>query len=689
MQFALLLLTLSVQNASQPARQINLRVFDGARSTTEIAAECALRNSKGERGGDRERLRRGAELAWLWSCLPGDVVSCDAPGREPVDITAASCTSPDAQAYMLPARQITLASQASGDMLTVEWLVEQREGLQRLAVRSFTPTISRMNVPVGDGKRVLRVHRRDAAPVTIAIEPEPRSQTHAVPAPQSGGEVFGRVLPSVVIRPQAIAINGNGTSDSTPVDERGYFRFAAIPKGGVYALSPVYKGPVTGTAIRVEVWLARSTDVLPLPLPATGGLSVTIDGSLSAPEARVRASLLGEENDGVGKRHAVRWSASLDPTVTLYEAEGLRPGRYLVELGGENSVLASALAEINVDVHTSVVLTRPRVAIEGRVTISGSRAPAGLLITFANGQREWRATTDDEGRVSLVVDRRGRFSVQIGAAQYLSAVMRTMTFDQEENEFNLDLPGGLLRVHLRRKDGMAVDEPVQIAVTGPAQLGGFVKPGEGTDFLFIGLDYGKYRVTADTASNLVASPANASLTKEQPTATVDLVLEEQKRSVLHVVDPDGRPVHNAQVYAGALAPAEDPVGSGMYPLTRTPVGTEVLLAAPGFLPTCALAETDDWTVSLLRPSAHVSQIRLTPTVAAAIGEVLGAPLSRCPVPLQMLPLRFERDAGGALITINGLPEGQFGYRPRLFVPFSQLVVPGPPIAVAVPPVTGR
>lgn len=207
---------------------------------------------------------------------------------------------------------------------------------------------------------------------------------------------------------------------------------------------------------------------------------------------------------------------------------------------------------------------------------------------------------------------------------------------------------------------------------------------------FIGLDYGNYRVMADTRSNLVANPKDASIRKEKPTAEVDLMLDDQS-SVLHIVDADGVPVQNAVVNAGPRLVEEEPAGSGIYSLHRTPMGTEVLIAAPGFLPACALAVTGDFTVSLLRPSAHVTQVRLTPAPASAIGEVSGAPLSTCPVPVQMLPVSVQRDVEGegAMMTIRGLPEGQLGYRPRPFMPFSQLAVPGPPIAITVPQASGR
>jgi hypothetical protein len=191
MPLAWLLLMLAGHDAAQTERTIALRVPEGPRSASDVIAQCELRNAKGERESQDGRLRRGTGLTWLWSCLPGDLVSCDAPGREPVDITALSCAEPDAPVSLQAARQIVLTSQAGAEPLTLEWLVERKEGgLQRLALRSFAAATPLLSVPVGDGNRVLRVHRRSAAPVSIPIEPEPRSQTYKVPPPQAGGEIF-------------------------------------------------------------------------------------------------------------------------------------------------------------------------------------------------------------------------------------------------------------------------------------------------------------------------------------------------------------------------------------------------------------------------------------------------------------------------------------------------------------------
>lgn len=149
--------------------------------------------------------------------------------------------------------------------LTLEWLIEKKNGgLERAVIRTFATGTPSLSVPTGDGTRVLRVHRSGAAPVSILIEPTTRAQTYDVPPPQAGGEIFGRVLSSGVLRPEVMLLNangnnggngnghGNGFIDKAPIDSRGYFRFGAIAKAGAYSLTPVYKGPVTGSAIPVD-----------------------------------------------------------------------------------------------------------------------------------------------------------------------------------------------------------------------------------------------------------------------------------------------------------------------------------------------------------------------------------------------------------------------------------------------------
>jgi hypothetical protein len=201
------------------------------------------------------------------------------------------------------------------------------------------------------------------------------------------------------------------------------------------------------------------------------------------------------------------------------------------------------------------------------------------------------------------------------------------------------------------------------------------------------LDFGEYYVSATQGDVHVSTIQRVTISRSQPTATVDLDLAENHSSLL-IVDQQWRPVAADRV--GPISPAHYLMGRtnllrettpGEYSLDNLRPGMFVKIKAQGFVSACVTVPRNDRVVARLETGRRV-EIRLprdmTPAVVRELSALSGIPGSDCPVPLRELDFQLVGE------DIRGQP---LTYRSDHFSSASRFELrrfPSPPRQIVVP-----
>jgi hypothetical protein len=645
----------------------------------EAAVTCIARDAAGEVVADR----LGGAGPWTWHPEPKDTVHCAAAGHEPVDIDPARAgIGQPLLLDLLPARPITLDAGWAGADTWVEWRALGERG---------TALIARERLPVGDrivlaaaagAPRLLRLHPRGSAPVSILVPEGQEPLTLAVPPLRPGGELLVR-WPSHAYLPSALAVVGaDAKEQGIPPGTAPGFRAASLAPGG-YSVVPRYRGGVRGPRIRVLVRAGETTEVFPAAQPEPGAVGVAV-----VPEVCARGRLpLRLEVHRVSAD-----SAEADPGAVFLETidqppcarslEGLAGGAYQVQLERTGDT-AETVAASRVDVvagRKAEVTLAPSVRVVGRVAFPDDHPAADLLLRFTSGGRSWAARTDLDGRYRAVLGGPGEYTLAVGAAGAAAAASLTRAFEVGEQRQDLRLGDTLLRVRVARADGARLDEAVQLVLTsstGRRLTAGHV-PTEEEAAELKGLEPGEYAITARTASGLTSqAAATARLTPAAPQAEVAIVLE-RHQGRLAVVDEQGRAVREATVSAGGrpLAVGE----AGVFPLGDVPLGEWLNVRAEGYAPVCRILQAGDLPearVTLVRPTEELI-LHAPPQLAWESALVRGLPGSNCPVEIHDVGVSLQLQDDGAALSLR-LPRGRFelvlgGNTSALVAPGSDVVL---------------
>lgn len=622
------------------------------------------------------RLRRSSRgHSWAWDCLPGDILSVDAPGHEPADIDDRACSKPVLTVTLLVAREVALR----GDLqhASLEWRADAPGGSTLIATRQLDgagpPTVR-----IARRARLLRILRPGFSPVSMAVDAGADAAEIRVPPTVAGGEFYG-VLAESPVQPTELVLTGRMAGSSVVPLRSGRAQWAGLTPGP-YSAVPRYRGGIEGGPLTLTIRDQQTTEAIPLSLRPVGGLILSADYGLVAERGcRLSVRRLEGNSRSMTYRNVFTTSVSvgMQPEWTI---GGLSQGRYeaLLEAMDSHQLVATQSFDVIVGAEVQVRLEAPNATVSGRVRF-GKRPASGVIVSFNRGNQQWRARTDEEGMYVVALGAAASYTVQVMSKPYLASISRPAAVHEGPNVLDLDFGGASIRVKLVRSDGGPLDEGAQVHLRSPvSNQDGFVLPEDGAEFEFFGLLPGIYRVGANTPSGLVSEETVVTLAKEGAESEVVLSLD-AIGGELELKTETGEYVPGATATASGLRLSE--VGTGLFRLARVSPGSPVLVSAPGFVPACRLFRPTDLptvTITLVR-GTETGRIQLTPTFATPIGVVADLPGSDCDVPLAMFSVEVNHEGGSTFFRVSGLPEGLFRYRPTSASAFKPWQVPGPAV----------
>ncbi len=650
------------------------------RVTPAGEASCVLNSAGTPRSEGRFIPRPGAD-EWEWSPSPADVVHCDAAGFEPVDMHGDTLDAARIAISMTRGREIHIDVQEEGPV-EIEWRTEDggTPNSRLLATRRLAAGGS-ISVWTAPAKRILRVYRPDAAPVSV-LPPEGKEPWDLrLPAAVRGGEVVGRVLPRSFWPSMLLLETAHGTQDVS-VGADGVFQIVGVSPGPA-RLVPVYRGGMGGEALEMEVVAGQTTEHWAWRLPEAGAAEIVPVETLCMDWAPPLWLAVSKAAQGRTTEWSVEARSEFDSRTCITELEGLPPGHYRVDLTSweMDEVFASAEFEASADTTTHVRLGVPEVRVFGRVTFQGDRPAADASLRFIDSAAtSWDTRTDATGQFEILLGGPGEYTIAVGGSPYLHGAEFERTYVEGEQESNLVLPSGALRIRIVRADGGDVNTPLQFEARGPVTRVGVVLPDEAYDFTLFGLELGRYSLVADAPPDLVcAEPVEVELTEESPEASAEVVLT-RATARLFVFDPNGRPARGIWVRAGGRTLDEE--GPGVFSLARISAGTAMgITPGAGLLPTCRMmsGNVSRDLVVVLEPRGTAALTVVTQTPANdLLGTLVGLPGAECPVPCKFLGATYRPAGAGSVITVPGLPPGRYIYTRAGAT--TRAEVPGPPVS---------
>ena len=624
------------------------------------AAACTLRGANGAAAAGR--LAASEPGRWSWRRLAGDVLSCAAPGFEPLDVDAGRAALPAELALeMLPSRPVTLEAAGGGmEAAMVEWRAFVAGAPHTaLVARQSHALKSRLTLPVATQARVLRLRPPGSSPISLFVPEGSAPITLRVPAAAPGGEVFG-LLPAHAFLPVALELGAGAATSTAEPDAWRTFRAGGL-RPGSFTLVPRYRGGVRGRAHSVAVQAGQTLELLPLDLPAPGALTLALGPELCSRDtlpARLSLSLMGERGATTVLEQIVR-----EPPCDR-ELEGLAEGAYeaaLVRPAERPEVLGAARGHVFPGERLTLPLAAPEVRVSGRLSFGEDRPAAGLSLIFELDEQSWTAVADDNGEYSLSLGEAGEYGIRVRTAGGLPSASFSRRFEAGAQRADLKLAETVVTVRVTRFDGAPLAEEVELAVTSKAgrRLSASWSPGSEAELVFPGLDLGEYWVTGATASGLASRSAERlDLTAEQPVAEVEVVLDRHEGQ-LRVTDEAGALVP-AEVLAGERPLA--PQANGSFRLAGIAMGERLRILAPGHVPVCRRLQPEDlpeMRVVLPWPTERLTLIFGTDTPWGS-GLLQGLPGSDCPI--EITELEFAEQAGRDRTTVVlRVPRGRFQF----------------------------
>ena len=652
------------------------------RSPAGAVAECTVMGPSGVTPVPG-RLTRPEAGRWLWSPAPGQVLACESPGLEPVEIdpTRQGASHP-VLLDLLPSRPVVLEGGPQGVPAVVEWRELGARATRLLARRSVTlGGAVTLRVAAG-ADRVLRLRVSNRSPVSFFVPAGAASASLAVPPLRGGGEVFGS-LPPLAFAPQSMALDGSrGRAPVGPAPARLFWAAGLAP--GPHTLTPAYRGGITGKPLPVNVRIGETTELMTLPVPETAAVSVSVRPDLCGPERLpLRLALRRVRDEGRKVDARPLFQQAVDEPACDREWEGLEEGTYQLSLaraGDAVQFLSSARFVAQRGQRAQALLATLPVQVSGRVTYQRERPAAGLIVWFELDGQTWSAVTDAAGEYALGLGAPGAYIVSVRTAKGLPSHTVVRTLPSGEQRVDLAMSEASLEVRVVRPPGSPPGDLVRLSLAASRgqRLSGTTSPDEEATARFVGLAFDEYFVTARTDSGLTSvAAARVELTPEQPAGEVEVVLG-RHQGRLHVVDERGAQVALSRVTTerGDLAAS----APGVFPLEGVPAGEWLTVRAAGYAPLCRVLDPHELPdVRVVLPQALDSlRLHFASQVPWESGRLLGLPGSDCPV--EMAALATVTSLGDNLTSVLlRVPRGQYqlaigASRYRLVVPAQDVYI---------------
>jgi hypothetical protein len=574
------------------------------------------------------------------------------------------------------ARSRTLTLSATWDgrdtLVEVYWLQDASLSLatqQHLALRD---TLT-MSVPTR--MAVVRLHPKDASPVSFVLSAGTASTALKVPALATGGEVFG-VLQRREFLPEALDLTSASGQRRVVPDGRGVFSAGGLIPGE-YTLAPRYRGGVLGIQQTLVVRRGETSELLPLPLPETGAVSIEVAADACARAPRLTLS------DAASRPVVVQ---QIHRSQCRQEIEGLAQGAYEASLSQEVEVGGTrVLTQARFDVangRRAAVSLAPVVSVFGQARLGQGHAMAGITVEFGSGGRRWQTQTDENGDYALTLERPGEYGISVGHVPGVPDIVFSRTLTLGRQRADLELGEAAVYVRVTAEDGGASAGAVEVALNASngRRIEGSWPFKEGTVARFVGITYDEYRVTATTASGLSSQHvAVARVAADSPFAEVELVLGSHAGSV-RVVDASNRPLAGARGQTAAIPLKE--VSAGVFSLAGVALGEALRVQAPGYVPRChTLQDGDLPDLSLvLEPVTDHITLHIEASVNWESATITGLPDADCAIGIDAFDLQ-ARAARDEATVVLGLAAGSFALvvDGRTF----PIVVPGGDVRVAL------
>lgn len=654
------------------------------RSTIRSADLDVWNCSKATPGTDIAHSQVGSKDLWKWACVPTAAVKCDSPSHEPVDLEFPQCE--DLVLMEMPVRRLNVAWN-DGRPLSIEWRKLPVQGsTTQIAFREYSPNPDAHTVLfLSRTERLMRFKRPGAAPLSVLLPASSSDAELSLPEAEAGGELLLLNVVPTVGEVTDLDISGQGAMrvklDSTSRAARARL-FAGEFEGRLVFSSGLRSEPRT---FRIETGL--TTELLRETFKPRSELVLAGDPELSNYQPTSLTLYRVTSTNGSSERTLI-WKTDRTPPSLLWRIDGLEAGTYEAQLSNDAAPLASTAVELGESQSAQARLAAPSVQIEGSVVIGSAPAPAGTKIHFEVDKQRFEAITDERGGYRVRAGKPGKYTARIESGKYLWTWTDSVSFVEGFNRFDWKIPGGSLRITLKREDGKSLDETVQLQCYAKGfHSAGPIMPNEvGEPIVLLGLPFEAIKCSAETKSSLVSDELLVKLTPATPSIDSTLRLRSLAGKV-DLRDALGNPLSGARVVVGNLTLDEDPPASGQYSLVRSVPGAGMLITAKGQLPMCRQLKESDFPLlrlSMVSSGTKLATIRLTPQASRPPGLMHGVPGSECPIPLfafEPVLRSFGAKSTDILLT---LPEGNFQYQPYGLFPLQSFTVPGPPLELTRP-----
>jgi hypothetical protein len=583
-----------------------------------------------------------------------------------------------AAAAQEPSRTLTLSAAWEGRDTVVEvyWLHDvgtSPAAQQHVALRDT------LTIDVPTRMVVVRLRPKDAAPVSFVLSPGTASTRLKLPPLTTGGEIVG-VLPRREFSPEGLDLASASAQRRIVPDGRGVFEAGGLPPGE-YTLVPRYRGGVAGSPQKVVVRNGETSELLPLPLPESG--AVTVDVAADACVRGPRLTLSRAAVDADARPIVVQ---QLHGSQCRHEIEGLAQGTYDASLSEAGEGGMRLLAQARFDVangRRAAVSLVPVVSVFGQARLAQGQPLAGVTVEFELSGRRWQTKTDESGEYALTLERPGDYRVSVGAAPSVPAIELSRTLSVGSQRTDLELGNAALYVRVALEDGGVPGEAVQVALNASngRRIEGSWQFDDSAVARFVGVPYDEYRVTATTPSGLSSQSAvTVRVSAESPLGEIDLVLGSHAGTV-RVVDAPGRPLAGARGQTAAMPLKE--VSAGVFSLAGVALGEGLRVQAPGFVPKChTLQDGDLPDLSLvLEPATDHVTLHIEAGVNWESATITGVTDADCPIGIDAFDLQANVARDEATVVL-GLAAGSFALvvDGRTF----PIVIPGGDVQVRLP-----
>jgi hypothetical protein len=557
---------------------------------------------------------------------PSEILSCDGPSVEPVDVETADICKKRAVPFS-PSSVVRLGM-APAERTMVQWLDLSNDQVRILATRPLPPHTTSLQV-ANRANRFVRISRAQSAPVTLAARDIVSSAVANVPTPTAGSEVVIVIKPSVVV-PTGFRVTGPETrlverQDATYVAIRGLV-------AGSYSVVPTY-GSLTGFDHQLRTSPSESTVMFLDPEPV-GGVTLSADAASCQPDAALEVWRLDKGRSTTRTRRF----ASSDVGACRWVVAGLRQGHHEATLRSPRGSGGSQFFDVEPQRMLEVNIPPPNVVVSGVIT-TGGRPAVARTVRFAplNGGGGWQAVSDDSGRYEVWLSREGDYMVFVGGSELMEQRMAVL----KAGENTLDLALGRAAQLTVRIANAASEGPVEVHLSGsPADAFMSVKSASSAtaEVQWDDVPYGRYTLSAQQAG-AVSDVVPVTLDANRSKSIVDLTLNRHVAR-LSVRDELGHPIEDAR-FAPLIRPPTA-VAPGVYSLEGVAPGTCLQINVSGrFVPVSRLVQVGrDLDIVMVRGRPTIVEVS-----PAFLGHqpdglrtamLVGLPGSDCPLPLVSL-----------------------------------------------------